>query len=844
MKQLSFISFILFIGLSQFGFSQTEWKSETFHGTLKGMSFTATIDYRVDCEHATPFVRATLKDIEVYKYEYEGETYQYGYDLPIRADEGFLVLDGEITLVKGGDFNGTFELNEKHLSSKIGGGGNAMTADEFRFTNESEVTKIMGVNSCSGALEKLEYTTAILEITSVDIAKYDGDLRLNGRAINDLLKEKINKSASSKSNSNNSRSYLEEAKEEKNEYMEQLDREERMEQNRRAESERELNRIKRSNQDPTIKTIEVVEHEMGKVTDSFNASIDRQIAEDRRKQELAIRKEEEEERLEDQKWREREKRVDAYWKHLDERDKLIDPIRNEVYSFAVDYDKADRKFYSAFSNAIRDSKSEIFILPIFQRGKMDFDRETYEIYEEKKYYLKSFTPIKIDLSKYDTIKFASVRAVYDWPKTIKAELEKQGFKRTWYKELVFMYGTDEGTLLENVQSIVRKYDRSILVYEHNKIDVEIIEKRIYEEYLNEIEQVKREKEELRERNEEEARLALEIEQALIVGKINDSIAKRYLKIAPNGEYSEKMNQYIKYTERKDKKFYSVGERTLDQFTKYLTIGNLLKFEEVNFYYMNSKPIPEDLGNLSNLKTIKFKQDGNNFEPFTLPESIKNLHMLETLIVSYNPLKSLPDNLGNFPELKVIEAISCELSSIPESINELKKLEELNLNKNYKITYLPENIVQLSQLKSLRINYNKLKFLPKDIGNLKRLEVIEVSGNNLNDIPQSICDLSQLRVLHLGANKLTQVPENIGKLSNLRELELTQNELDILPNIIGELTQLEKLYLADNNLTSLPDNLLNLKKLKVLDVRNLELDKPSKKILKRLKKLNSGLEIIM
>jgi hypothetical protein len=738
------VLFLLLVSLyTTFSFSQTEWKSETFHGTLKGMYFTATIDYKVDCEHATPFVRATLKDIKVYKFEYEGETYQYEYDLPIKADEGYLVLDGEITLVKGGDFNGTFELNEKHLSSKIGGGGNAMTADEFRFTNESEVTRIMGVNSCASALEKLKYTSAILEIKTLDIDKYDGDLRLNGRAINDILKEKINESASSKSNSNR-KSYLEEAKEEKNEYMEQLDREERMEQNRRAESERELNQIKRSNQDPTIKSIEVAERKVDEVFDNYwdQAAIAQQ--EERERGFESMRREAEEQRLEGQRYKDREQRVDAYWKHLDERKKLIDPIRNEVYTFAVDYDMAGRKFYSAFSNAIRGSKSEIFILPIFQREKMDFDRETYEIYEEKKYYLKSFTPIKIDLTEYDTIK--GFGAIYNLPKRIKTELEKQGYKKSWHNELVFMFNTDESVLLKNVQAIVQKYDGSILVYKHNKIDNEIIERRIYEDYLNSIEThkklLKEKEEKQRELEERKAAMKTELSAFDAAVKAKDTSSLRgFTRDFPNSQFVDSANLILECLSTEAIK---VSKSSISKHTRLMP-----------FY--------------SNLKDVEL----------VIFNDLKEENTVQ---------KNLSDFLDKLKEHSRIERVKVSSQVSKENI---RKVYQLNSVKTLIIylnkldgPYTGDWLIGVGQMSNLEVLVfeKPLDFIPKEVEQLKKLKILSI-GTKESQLPNQIYSLDNLEVLHIWTSNGLEVSESINQLKKLRLLKLSTDNDKSLNNIL-------------------------------------------------------------
>ena len=77
----------------------------------------------------------------------------------------------------------------------------------------------------------------------------------------------------------------------------------------------------------------------------------------------------------------------------------------------------------------------------------------------------------------------------------------------------------------------------------------------------------------------------------------------------------------------------------------------------------------------------------------------------------------------------------ELSSLPESINNLKKLRGLNLSNN-NFENLPESIGSFELLIVLRLYDNKLRSLPKSIVNLT-LEQLDLSKNQLTALPVSI-----------------------------------------------------------------------------------------------------------
>jgi hypothetical protein len=73
-----------------------------------------------------------------------------------------------------------------------------------------------------------------------------------------------------------------------------------------------------------------------------------------------------------------------------------------------------------------------------------------------------------------------------------------------------------------------------------------------------------------------------------------------------------------------------------------------------------------------------------------------------------------------------------LTSVPESIHQLKFLNRLDLRNN-KLTELPETIQQLQYLEELILDINNLTAIPEWIGNLKLLGVIGLANNNIASV---------------------------------------------------------------------------------------------------------------
>ena len=147
---------------------------------------------------------------------------------------------------------------------------------------------------------------------------------------------------------------------------------------------------------------------------------------------------------------------------------------------------------------------------------------------------------------------------------------------------------------------------------------------------------------------------------------------------------------------KEKLYFSINEALQNKQKAYkLCLGG----QELN-------SIQEDIGDLINLMELNISQ--NKIE--TLPESFCQLKNLTELKIPGNMFKKLPECISEFVNLKTLD-----LSNNPD-------LDKMNL---FRIIY------KLTSLESLDISFLELNEIPDGIENLKNLKDLNISGNNLN-----------------------------------------------------------------------------------------------------------------
>lgn len=277
------------------------------------------------------------------------------------------------------------------------------------------------------------------------------------------------------------------------------------------------------------------------------------------------------------------------------------------------------------------------------------------------------------------------------------------------------------------------------------------------------------------------------------------------------------------------------------------VAQLPKLKTLRFYGCTALKFPDNLQDYPSLKELGvfcktkeelksvFKLQQLNHLTITgrfkaIPEQIGQLKNLKTLVFFGLPLTKIPDALATLPDLKELELrtvlakldlehlisvlqankklTSLKLHTlkkpIPPSIAALSSLKELDLETNG-LTQIPKEIFALSKLTHLNLGVNNLKTLPQGIGNLKQLKTLKLNSNWTNELDTTnlmneIHLLQNLQVLHLwSCQSVKKIPESIFECKKLKELDVDNNKLEDLPTALFKMPWLKKLRLTGNKI---------------------------------------------
>ncbi|MBM3195074.1 MAG: hypothetical protein FJZ60_04835 [Chlamydiae bacterium] len=206
---------------------------------------------------------------------------------------------------------------------------------------------------------------------------------------------------------------------------------------------------------------------------------------------------------------------------------------------------------------------------------------------------------------------------------------------------------------------------------------------------------------------------------------------------------------------------------------------------------------------------------DGFDLESLPEGIDELDHLEELNLSKNRLEELPIHFERLLRLKKINLSENQFSRLPESFQELSRLESLDLSKN-RFVELPETFYFLPNLRFLNLEHNLLASLPLSISSLQGIESLKLAHNRFRILPDEIGHLYGLKELSLQDNQLTQLPHTLTELSELNFLNLAHNLLHFIPAHIGKMS-LKSISIAHNPIGQLPFSLLFSPRLHHIDV---------------------------
>ncbi|ORX76556.1 L domain-like protein [Anaeromyces robustus] len=240
----------------------------------------------------------------------------------------------------------------------------------------------------------------------------------------------------------------------------------------------------------------------------------------------------------------------------------------------------------------------------------------------------------------------------------------------------------------------------------------------------------------------------------------------------------------------------ISKTTFDEDSTLHSFKSLsnLTYLTIESYQKSLKRISTSINYLTNLDTLVIRANGADLA-FMTHRTLKNLKNLNTLDVT-NDIGLNLDKIGDLTNLEYLYLTCKNITSIPDSIGNLKKLKEIDLFGN-PISVIPDTIGNLENLVNLYLGDNRIETLPDSIGNLKNLKYLYLARNQITEIPSSIGNMTCLERLTLSNNKLQSIPDSIGNLKNLKYLYLDHNNITTIPDSIKNSTTIKELYLSDN-----------------------------------------------
>ncbi|KAJ0011229.1 hypothetical protein Pint_33559 [Pistacia integerrima] len=217
----------------------------------------------------------------------------------------------------------------------------------------------------------------------------------------------------------------------------------------------------------------------------------------------------------------------------------------------------------------------------------------------------------------------------------------------------------------------------------------------------------------------------------------------------------------------------------------------------------SGEVPE----LSSLHNLNFLNLNNSGVSGTFPwKAVQNLTSLAFLSLGDNPFDSIPFPVEvlKLEKLYWLYLTNCSMrGEIPDGIQNLTLLENLELSDNQMSGEIPSGIGKLKKLRQLELYNNSFTGkLPVGLRNLTSLKNFDVSQNRLEGDLSELRFLNQLESLHLFENQFSgEIPVEFGDFKNLIELSLYRNQITgSLPQKIGSWTGFEYIDVSENFLT--------------------------------------------
>ena len=242
-------------------------------------------------------------------------------------------------------------------------------------------------------------------------------------------------------------------------------------------------------------------------------------------------------------------------------------------------------------------------------------------------------------------------------------------------------------------------------------------------------------------------------------------------------------------------------------------NNLSELPKLDRLNVKTKQVLSDdfFDGLEQLTELQWKT-GNNQLPSSF-YALKNLKILRL----YN-INEIEGAINQLEDLMLFSlAKGGDLSSLPETLGDLKNLHTIYIQECPNLTNLPKSIGKNGNLIRLGIEKTPIRELPEGLEQSKDLHSLTCTQGQLTEIPDYIYQFQKLQDLRLPHNNIKEVSPKIELLSSLQNLDLRKNQLNKIPKTIKKLTQLGFIAIDGNPIKPFPIYLFRLPNLNYIDI---------------------------
>lgn len=206
---------------------------------------------------------------------------------------------------------------------------------------------------------------------------------------------------------------------------------------------------------------------------------------------------------------------------------------------------------------------------------------------------------------------------------------------------------------------------------------------------------------------------------------------------------------------------------------------------------------------SAVQTINFRDCKRK----NLPSGLNDVYTgIKTLSISKMSLKQL--NVTNLKHLTNLVASNNKISTIPQAINSMKKIDLSNNS----INSIDCNTFENAQnLKDLNLSFNNIKIVCKNLSIPATSEFLNLTHNQIDAVPVELIDnAGKLREIDLSHNEIKKINQlNVTQGNRLETIHLNHNKISSLSeNAFDQCVNLKRLYLSNNDIETISPNIFN------------------------------------